>query len=143
MFALKLPEAEEGIACAGTSLEKRTIKARGKAFLFLGQCDAMLKLGDSLGEATALASKQPDRCKVGAHGWVTVALSPDLLPLEILQRWIEESYRLLAPKQLVERLGERNVARGAKTAKPAAARKTPIRKKAAPQKAVTKKARLR
>src|SRR5688572_15785556 len=71
--ALRFPEAEEGIACEGTALEKRTIKARNKAFLFLGATDAMLKLHDSVAEATKLASKQPDRYKVGAHGWVTVS----------------------------------------------------------------------
>jgi hypothetical protein len=42
-IALRLPGTEEGVACAGTSLEKRTIKVRGKAFLFLGAGDAMLK----------------------------------------------------------------------------------------------------
>ena len=36
-IAAKLPDVEEGVACAGTSLEKRTMKVRGKAFLFLGE----------------------------------------------------------------------------------------------------------
>ena len=65
--AMKLPDTEEGIACAGTSLEKRTIKVRGKAFLFIGQTDAMLKLSDSLPIATNLAAQHPDHFKVGAH----------------------------------------------------------------------------
>ena len=58
-LALRYPGAQEGIACNGNSLEKRTIKAGGKAFLFLGPRDAMLKLRDSLPEATRLARELP------------------------------------------------------------------------------------
>jgi hypothetical protein len=100
--ALGYPETEEGIACEGTPLEKRTVKVRNKAFLFLGAKDAMLKLSDSLAEANELAERAPGRCKVGAHGWVTVAFGePESPPLELLLRWIDESYRLLAPKTLL------------------------------------------
>ena len=98
-LALKYPGTEEGVACEGTSLEKRTIKAGGKAFLFLGPRDAMLKLRDSLPEATRLASKEPGRYKVGGSGWVTVTLA-EPVPLDVLKRWIDESYRLLAPAKL-------------------------------------------
>lgn len=105
--ALKYPEAEEGIACAGTSLEKRTIKVRNKAFLFLGAADAMLKLQESIPEATKLAEGEPTRYKVGASGWVTIKFDGEnALPLDVLTRWIDESYRLLAPKKLVAKLGE-------------------------------------
>jgi hypothetical protein len=95
--ALDLPETEEGIACAGTSLEKRTIKVSGKAFLFLGKADAMLKLSDSLSTATKLAAEHPDHCKVGAHGWTTIKFADTPVSSEQLQSWIVESYRLLAP----------------------------------------------
>ena len=78
--AMQYPEAQERIACEGTSLEKRTIKARSKAFLFLGAADAMLKLRESLAEATDLASQEPSRYKVGAHGWVTVTFGNDGRP---------------------------------------------------------------
>ena len=100
-FALRYPEAQEGIACEGTAIEKRTIKVRNKAFLFLGKTDAMLKLQESLPEATNLAANEPSRYKVGAHGWVTVTCGNDKSALlDLLERWIDESYRLLAPKQL-------------------------------------------
>ena len=93
-----LPDTEEGIACAGTSLEKRTMKVSGKAFLFLGQADAMLKLSDSLSAATKLASKDPDHCKVGAHGWTTIKFAEgESISPEELQSWIVESYHLFAP----------------------------------------------
>jgi len=98
--ALAMANVEEGIACAGTSLEKRTIKVRKKAFVFLGQTDVMLKLDESLPEATRFARLHPDNVKVGAHGWVTIKLSDSNGPsLECLSRWLDESYRLFAPKQ--------------------------------------------
>jgi hypothetical protein len=100
--ALRYPEAEEGVACEGTAAQKRTIKARGKAFLFLGVTEAMLKLRESLAEATDLAAEEPNRYRVGAHGWITITLGDARSPmLERLLRWVDESYRLLAPKQLV------------------------------------------
>jgi hypothetical protein len=102
--ALSFPEVEEGISC-----DKAAFKARGKAFLFVGRgpesYNVMLKLGESLPEAAALAAKEPDCCKVGGTHWVTVTLpigrSP---PAGLLERWITESYRLLAPKALVAKL---------------------------------------
>jgi hypothetical protein len=107
-FALKYPETQEGVACEGTVIEKRTIKVRNKAFLFIGTADLMLKLGASLGEATALAGKHPDRYRVGAHDWVSVLFSSDNFPpLEMLEKWVDESYRLNAGKKLVAMLEER------------------------------------
>lgn len=106
-LALRYPEAQEGVACEGTSAEKVTVKAQRKAFLFLGVSDAMLKLRESLAEAAELASKEPGRYKIGAHGWVTVTFGDgEPSPLDVLERWIDESYRLVAPKQLVASLPE-------------------------------------
>src|SRR4051794_20129220 len=92
-FASKLPDAEEGIACEGTALEKVTYKVRKKAFLFLGTKDVMLKLftSHSRREAERLAAREPARFKVGSSGWVSVQLEGDP-PLEILQKWIAESH---------------------------------------------------
>ena len=95
-MALRFPETEEGIACEGTAVEKRTIKVRKKAFLFLGATDAMLKLRDSLPEASRLAREEPLRCKAGASGWVTVTVKG--APKGLLRKWVEESYGLFAPK---------------------------------------------
>ena len=50
-FAMALPDTSEGVACEGTSLEKRTIETGGKAFAFFGAADLMLKLDVSLAEA--------------------------------------------------------------------------------------------
>ncbi len=116
-LGLQYPEAHEGIACEGTAVEKRTVRARDKAFLFVGAEEAMFKLGDSLPEATRLASQAPDRCKVGAHGWVTVR-DVDAIPDGVLERWVDESYRLIAPKALVASLPPRAGTRGDPTGAP-------------------------
>jgi hypothetical protein len=93
-FALQLPETEEGVACEGTAAEARTVKRNGKAFLFLRAVDARLKLAASLEGAAALASKEPTRYSVGAHGWVLVKFQDASDPVDVLKRWIEESYSL-------------------------------------------------
>ena len=95
--ALRHPDVHEGVSCEGTSLEKRTVKAGSKAFVFLGVADVMVKLRASLPEARRLAKKEPTRYRAGAHGWVTARLSPDDAdppPLALLERWIDESYDL-------------------------------------------------
>jgi len=125
-FALRYPETEEGVACEGTAIESRTIKARNKAFLFMGAAGIRLKLRESLAEAAKLAAKQPDRYKVGANGWVLVTLGDQSSPHGLLEKWIDESYRLLVPKQLVAMLP----ARGPPTAGFPEAQKKPTRKAA-------------
>jgi hypothetical protein len=99
-FATALPEVTEGITC-----DKAAYKAGGKAFLFVGSGDAvatiMLKLQASLPEAKKLAAAHPTIYKIGSYNWVTITLSHNERPrIDLLTRWIEESYRLLAPKRL-------------------------------------------
>ncbi len=94
-IALELPEVEEGVACEGTPIEKRTIKVRGKAFLFLGRDDAMLKLEGSLAEAEQLAERSSGRIKAGKGGWVTIK-SPEAKEQKTLARWVVESHALMA-----------------------------------------------
>jgi hypothetical protein len=95
--ALHYPGTEEGVACEGTPVESRTVKARNKAFLFLTIGHARLKLRESLPEATKLARKKPDQLQVGAGGWVKASLGADgSTPLDVLERWVGESYRLMA-----------------------------------------------
>lgn len=90
--ALRHPDTTEGVACEGTALEKRTVKAGSKAFLFLGLSDAMFKLTDSAAEATRLG------LKVGKNGWVSVKLD-GAPPLARLQKWVDESYRAVAGRK--------------------------------------------
>jgi hypothetical protein len=97
--ALQFPDTEEGISCKGTSLERATVKARNKAFVFLGMDGARVKLRESLAEAGELAAEAPERFKVGANGWVAVTFRDDApAPVQLLKKWIGESYRLIVSK---------------------------------------------
>src|SRR5262249_53302600 len=97
--ALKLPDVEEGIACKGTAIECSTFKVSGTAFRFLAAANIRVKLKESLAEAARLAAKAPERYEVGAHGWVKVTFGDDAqLPLDTLQKWIDESYRQMTPQ---------------------------------------------
>ena len=123
--ALQYPEAQEGPAC-----KKSAFRARKKSFMFMGMDDssynAMVKLRTSLAEAGKLAAKEPGCYKIGANGWVTVTFSHDESPPPgLLEKWIDESYRLVAHKQLVAMLPDRGVpsAGSRKTAKKRAAKK--------------------
>jgi ElaB/YqjD/DUF883 family membrane-anchored ribosome-binding protein len=118
-FALALPETEEGIACKGTAIECATVMVRNKAFLFLGKMEIRFKLDDSLAEAAKLAAKEPDVYKVGAKGWTSIAVAGIKdVPIGLMKRWIGESYRLMAPKQLAASTNELPKAGPKKTARP-------------------------
>jgi hypothetical protein len=99
-LALALPGTDEGIACAGTALESRTVRAGGKAFLFLGPKEIRLKLGESLTEARRLAAKHPGSVKVGKGEWVSIGRG-DLgaVPLAVMTTWVKESRDLIARKR--------------------------------------------
>lgn len=95
--AIALEGVEQGVACEGTALERRTAKVRGKAFLFLGVADAMLKLDASLPEALSLEREDPSRFRVGKGGWVKLAFTDaEPPPLDVAARWIAESHALAA-----------------------------------------------
>jgi hypothetical protein len=96
-IAARYPDVEEGIACKGTAVESVTCKVRKRAFLFLRPAAVMLKLRESLGEASGLARKEPGRYSAGSGGWVTVR-EPDAapLPMDMMKRWIGESYGLMS-----------------------------------------------
>jgi hypothetical protein len=99
-FAAKLEDTTQDVACKGTAIEKTTYKTRNKAFLFLGPADAMLKLNDSIDEAKTFAAKLSGNCKVGIGGWVTLKFADgETVPLDVLTRWVNESYQLFASYQ--------------------------------------------
>ena len=61
--------------------------------------------GKRLEEATELASQRPDTWSVGKGGWAILKFDPAERPQEgLLERWIEESYRLQAPKKVLAAL---------------------------------------
>ena len=66
----------------------------------------MLKLADSLPEATAFAEREPDHVKVGATGWVTVKFDvAKPIATKTLEKWIGESYSLMTAKQTKKKRG--------------------------------------
>lgn len=103
-LALRLPEVEESVVCS-----KAAFKARGKGFLFMGMdgssYNLLLKLGPSLPEAAKLAAKEPEHYGVGGRDWVSVTFPHTATPpAGLMERWVEECFRLLAPKKLVSML---------------------------------------
>lgn len=106
----------------------RVIKVKGKIFVFLNASEQGVHLGIKLHEAhhfaTAMPFVQPMGYGLGKSGWVvaTLATGP-ALPKAMLSAWIDESYRIVAPKKL---LAELDAGRGASPKKAAkkAAKKT-------------------
>jgi predicted DNA-binding protein (MmcQ/YjbR family) len=104
-FAAGLPEAWEDHPWG-----ESVYKVGKKVFVFFGipQADTALrmtvKLRDSHDEALAFEWVVPAGYGLDRGGWVT-CVAPDDAPLEMLTGWVEESYRLVAPKRLVTLLG--------------------------------------
>jgi predicted DNA-binding protein (MmcQ/YjbR family) len=102
-FALSLPEAFQD-----SPWEDDTVaKVRGKIFVFLGPHASRhmtVKLDESHGHALSIDGAKPSAYGLGKSGWVTVPLRADGVDAALLREWIEESYRIVAPKRLVTEL---------------------------------------
>lgn len=95
--ALRQAGVEESVACKGTPLESATFKVNGRAFLFLKVGRAMVKLDESVPDASTLASHKPQYYKVGSGGWTTVVWKdPKDVSVEHMKKWVGESYRVFA-----------------------------------------------
>ncbi|PTL82877.1 MmcQ/YjbR family DNA-binding protein [Vitiosangium sp. GDMCC 1.1324] len=135
----------------------RTLKVKGKAFIFMGLStegfSLSVKLPESNGAALMLPFVQPTGYGLGKSGWVSANFGArDTPPLDMLRKWLDESYRAVAPKKLVAQLGgttapktdkpeaapARTRSAPARKSAPAAAKK-PAAKKATPKKTVAKK----
>lgn len=82
---------------------------RGKVFVFFGQASAprlTVKLDESHGHALALEGAEPTGYGLGRSGWMTVPV--DAASFDVLRDFVEESYRLVAPKRLVAELDARD-----------------------------------
>jgi predicted DNA-binding protein (MmcQ/YjbR family) len=103
-FAMNYPEAHEDFPWG-----HRALKVRGKAFAFLGnasqgqtEMSVSLKLFASHESALLLPFVEPTGYGMGKSGWVTARFPPgEEPPLPLLLSWLDESYRLIAPKRLV------------------------------------------
>jgi predicted DNA-binding protein (MmcQ/YjbR family) len=99
-FALGFPETREEFPWGECA-----IKVRGKTFLFIGDRDEGLglsvKLPQSREFALEYAFTDPTAYGLGKSGWVTARFKPkEKPPLDVLEAWIGESYRAIAPKKL-------------------------------------------
>jgi predicted DNA-binding protein (MmcQ/YjbR family) len=131
---LSYPEATEDFPW-----DHRAGKVKGKMFLILVLDEAGLnvttKLPQSNEAALMLPFCTPTGYGMGKSGWVTSQFKPgDDVPVALLTKWIDESYRAVAPKKLVERLDAKD---GAVAEKPAAKKSAP--KKPAAKNVVAKK----
>lgn len=56
-------------------------------------------------QALALPFAEPTGYGLGKSGWVTASFGPkDKVPVELLEEWMDESYRAIAPKKLVQEM---------------------------------------
>ena len=105
-FALSLPEATEDHPWG-----EDVAKVRGKIFVFLGGSASKrmtVKLEESHAHALSIEGAEPTGYGLGASGWVTLPLRADGIRFALLRDWVEESYRIVAPKGLVARLNRQN-----------------------------------
>jgi len=102
-YALGFPEAREDFPWG-----ERVVKVKDKVFVFLGRDEDVgvtVKLPSSGIFALSLPFVSPTGYGLGKSGWVTARFTAkDRVPVELLQKWIEESYRAVAPKGLVAAL---------------------------------------
>jgi predicted DNA-binding protein (MmcQ/YjbR family) len=99
--ALSYPETHEDHPWGET-----VIKVRGKVFCFLGSGDGTFGLSVKLPQSAPLALAQPGvtptRYGLGKAGWVSGRFAlDDPPPIEMLEAWLDESYRAVAPRKLV------------------------------------------
>ena len=100
-FAFGLPEAWEDHPWG-----ESVAKVGKKVFVFFGAdqpadggCWLGVKLPESKDDALALPFSRLMGYGLDRGGWVGIQAPPDM-PLEVLTRWVEESYRTVAPKAL-------------------------------------------
>ena len=99
-FGLGLPEATEDHPLGHTAL-----KVRGKTFVWLDKSDGELsltvKLPVSRDFALIFDFAAPAGYGLGRSGWISCRFAPgETVDLDLLKRWIAESYRAVAPKRL-------------------------------------------
>src|SRR4029077_1175898 len=102
--ALAYPEAWEDHPWGET-----VIKVRAKIFLFLHEGEEGLRLSVKLPRSREFALEypftKPTGYNLGKSGWVTASFAAkEKPPLDVLEAWLDESYRAVAPKKLVAAL---------------------------------------
>ncbi len=88
---------------------ERAFKIKGKVFVFLSRHNGALNVTMKLPHSNAYALTQPFAKPTGYNmaksGWVTNRFEPtDDVPVDLLEDWIAESFRAVAPKKVVAKL---------------------------------------
>lgn len=99
-FGLAMPEASEDFPWGHTAL-----KVRGKTFAWLTEEEERLgltvKLPVSRDFALVFDFAEPAGYGLGRSGWISCRFAAGEAPdLDLMKRWIGESYRAVAPKKL-------------------------------------------
>lgn len=106
-FALGLPGAWEDFPWGD-----RVIKVGKKIFVFLSGGEDLsrpfglgVKLPSSGEAALQMPNVKPTAYNLGKSGWISARFGPEgRLPTALVQGWVEESYRAVAPKKLIREL---------------------------------------
>ena len=107
-FALALPGAYENHPWGETAA-----KVNRKVFVFFGVEGSpdwpgmTVKLRESNQAALGIPGAAPTGYGLGPSGWVTLSFRGSAPPVAVLSDWVEESYRLVAPKRLIAELDAR------------------------------------
>ena len=109
-YALSFPEAWQDEPWEGDVVAK----VGKKIFVFFGadrgdgSMGIGVKLPESNEEALVYPFTEPSGYGLGKWGWVNAKFAKgDTPPVDMLEEWIDESYRAIAPKKLVKQLDER------------------------------------
>ena len=136
-----------GLAYPGTHTKSpwpghMDLAVKDKTFAYLSvegePLSVSCKLPQSQGMALLLPFAKPTPYGLGKSGWVTAQFAAgDKPPLDLLQAWLEESYRAQAPKRLVAMMDARKTGGAGTGAASGAKRSTrpapgPPKKKARP-----------
>lgn len=103
-FALGYPEAYQD-----SPWGEQVVKVKKKVFVFFhvpgSGLHVTVKLPQSATLALGLPFVAPTGYGLGKSGWVTATFGPKDKPsVPMLKQWIDESYRAVAPRTLVQRL---------------------------------------
>jgi predicted DNA-binding protein (MmcQ/YjbR family) len=110
--ALAYPETHEDFPWGHSAF-----KVKGKVFLFMSSGKAgenvlnlSMKLPESGRWALTLPFASPTEYGLGKSGWVSAHFeAKDEVPVDILEQWIDESFRAVAPKRVLAKLEEGRV----------------------------------
>lgn len=121
-LALAFPEAKEEFPWG-----ERAFKVKKKVFVFLGSDGDSVSMSVKLPESHEMALEFPFASStgygLGRSGWVTVTFGPDdEAPLFLLEGWIAESYRAIAPRKLSDAIATPTARVPAKAKAPASKR---------------------